>query len=146
MLRGEAWQKSDLGGAGAIEGVGLQDVSAGLQELGVDVGNDIRAGDDQQVVVAPQLMRVLLVPVTPEVLLSQPEAAAHESVPYANPQQELWWKRLRTLYAELAFKQDTCVSNKLSKRMKYIVDAIDIIKQSMLKAAGNMNAMELQIL
>ncbi len=68
-------QQSDLGGAGAIEGVGLQDVSAGLQKLGVDVGDDVRAGDDQQVVVAPQLMRVLLVAITPEVLLSQPEAS-----------------------------------------------------------------------
>ena len=73
-----AWE-CDLGGAGAIEGVGLQDVSAGLQELIVNVGNDIRAGDDQQVVVAPQLMRVLLVAVAPEVLLSQPETAAHET-------------------------------------------------------------------
>ena len=44
----------------------------------MDVSNDIRSGDDQQVVVAPQLMRVLLVPITPEVLLSQPEAA-HET-------------------------------------------------------------------
>ncbi len=87
MLRGEAWQKSDLGGAGAIEGVGLQDVSAGLQELSVDVSNDIRAGDDQQVVVPPQLMRVLLVPITPEVLLTQPEPP-HESVLYADRQQE----------------------------------------------------------
>jgi len=45
----------------------------------VDVGNDIRAGDDQQVIVAPQLMRVLLVAIAPEVLLSQSEAAAHET-------------------------------------------------------------------
>ncbi|KAA6426367.1 MAG: hypothetical protein FRX49_03478 [Trebouxia sp. A1-2] len=35
----------------------LIDVSASLQELIVDVGDDIRAGDDQQVIVAPQLMR-----------------------------------------------------------------------------------------
>jgi len=115
MLRGEAMQKSDLGGAGAIEGVGLQDVSAGLQELGVDVGDDIRACDDQQVIVAPQLMRVLLVPITPEVLLTQPEAA-HEFVPYTDPQQKVWWKRLRSLYTGLAFRQDTCVLNMLSKR------------------------------
>ena len=46
----------DLGGAGAIEGVSLQDVSTGGQELIVDVSNDIRAGDDQQVIVASQLM------------------------------------------------------------------------------------------
>ncbi len=45
----------------------------------MDVSNDIRAGDDQQVIVAPQLMRVLLVAIAPEVLLSQPEAAAHET-------------------------------------------------------------------
>jgi len=69
---------TDLGGASAIEGVGLQNVSASLQELGVDVSNDVRAGDDQQIVVAPQLVRVLLVPITPEVLLTQPEPAPHE--------------------------------------------------------------------
>ena len=64
--------KADLGGAGAIEGVGLQDVGTRLQELIVDVSDDIRAGDDQQVVVAPQLMGMGLVPLPPEVLLSQP--------------------------------------------------------------------------
>ncbi len=95
MLRGGALQVSDLGGTGAIEGVGLQDVSAGLQELGVDVGDDVRAGDDQQVVVAPQLMRVLLVAITPEVLLSQPKAAAHEVVPYAGPKQKSGGKGLQ---------------------------------------------------
>jgi len=143
-VRCEASQQSDLGGAGAIEGVSLQDVSAGLQELGVDVSNDIRAGDDQQVIVAPQLMRVLLVAITPEVLFSQPEAA-HESMSYADPQQEVWWKGLRTLYAGLAFRQDTCVSNKLSKRIKYVSAAVNIFKQRKLQAAGNMIVMKLQI-
>ena len=64
----------NLGGASAIEGVGLQDVSTSCQELIVDVSNDIRAGDDQQVIVAPQLMGMRLVPLPSEVLLSQPAA------------------------------------------------------------------------
>ena len=64
-----------LGGAGAIEGVGLQDVSPSFQELVVDASNDVGAGDDQQVVVALQLIRMALVPITPEVLLTQPTAA-----------------------------------------------------------------------
>ena len=68
--------KADLGGAGAVEGVGLQDVGTSLQELIVDVSDDVRAGDDQQVVVAPQLMGMGLVPLPPEVLLSQPAAVA----------------------------------------------------------------------
>ena len=61
-----------LGGAGAVEGVGLQDVGPGCQELVVDAGNDVGAGDDQQVVVALQLIGVALVPLPPEILLTQP--------------------------------------------------------------------------
>ena len=62
-----------LRGAGAIECVGFQNVSTSSQELIVDVCDDVRAGDDQQVIVALQLMRMALVAVTPEVLLCQPE-------------------------------------------------------------------------
>ena len=38
----------------------------------MDVGNDIRAGDNQKVIVAPELMMVALVSLTPEVVLCQP--------------------------------------------------------------------------
>ena len=38
----------------------------------MDASNDVGAGDDQQVVVALQLIRMALVPITPEVLLTQP--------------------------------------------------------------------------
>ena len=62
---------ADLGGASAVEGVGLQDVGPSFQELVVDTSNDVGAGDDQQVVVALQLIRVALVPIPPEVLLTQ---------------------------------------------------------------------------
>ena len=61
-----------LGGAGAVEGVGLQDVSPSFQELIVDASNDVGAGDDQQVIVALQLIRMALVTIPPEVLLTQP--------------------------------------------------------------------------
>ena len=64
-----------LGGTGSIEGVGLQDVGPSFQELIVDTSNDVGAGDDQQVVVALELIRVALVLITPEVLLVQPAAA-----------------------------------------------------------------------
>ena len=61
-----------LGGAGAVEGVGLQDVSPRFKELVVDGSNDVGAGDDQQVIVALQLIRMALVPIPPKVLLTQP--------------------------------------------------------------------------
>ena len=77
--------------------------------------------------------------------LSQPETACRV-VPYADPEQEVWWTGLRTLYAGLAFRQDTHVPNKLSKRTKYAVDTVNIFKQMMLQAAGNMNAIQVQIL
>ena len=64
-----------LGGAGAIEGVGLQDVSPSFQELIVDASNDVRASDDQQIIIALQLIRMALVPIPPEVLLTQPTEA-----------------------------------------------------------------------
>ena len=64
-----------LGGAGAIEGVGLQDVGPSCQKLVVDAGNDVGPSDDQQVVVALQLIRMALVPIPPEVLLTQPTEA-----------------------------------------------------------------------
>ena len=66
-----------LRGAGAIEGVGLQNVGTSCQELIVDVSNDIWAGDDQQVIVALQLIRMALVPLSPEVLLTQPAHARY---------------------------------------------------------------------
>ena len=66
------YQPSDLRCASTIESVGFQDVSASFQELVVNVSNDIRAGDHQQIIIAPQLMMVILVSLTPEVLLSQP--------------------------------------------------------------------------
>ena len=64
-----------LRSAGAIEGVGFQNVSTSFQELIVNASNDIRAGDDQQVIVALQLMRMGLVAITSEVLLRQPAIA-----------------------------------------------------------------------
>ena len=66
-----AWG-ADLGGAGAIEGVSLQDVSSSFQELIVDASNDVGAGDDQQVIIALQLIRMALVAIPSEVLLAQP--------------------------------------------------------------------------
>ena len=68
---------ADLRGAGAIEGVGLQDVSPSLQKLVVNVRDDVRAGDDQQIVVAPQLMGMILVAIPSEVLLCQPAWHPH---------------------------------------------------------------------
>ena len=63
---------SHLGCAGAVEGVSFQNVSSSLQELIVNVCNDVRAGDDQQIIVAPELMMVILIPITPEILFCQP--------------------------------------------------------------------------
>ena len=68
-------RSANLGGAGAVEGVGLQDVGPSFQELVVDASNDVGAGDDQQVIVALQLIRMALVPITPKVLLTQPVRA-----------------------------------------------------------------------
>jgi hypothetical protein len=51
-----------LADAGTVEGVGLNDVSASLQVLQVDALNDIWPGDDQDVVVALELVAVVLVP------------------------------------------------------------------------------------
>ena len=69
---GKPGKPIDLRGAGAIEGVGLQDVSSSLQELIVDVRDDIRAGDDQQIIVAPQLVGVVPVALSSKILLCQP--------------------------------------------------------------------------
>ena len=81
QLSEEKWG-ADLGGSGAVEGVGLQNVGPGCQELVVDAGNDAGAGDDQQVVVALQLIGVALEPGPPEVLLTQPvEYASQPELP-----------------------------------------------------------------
>ncbi len=69
-----------LGGAGAVEGVSLQNVSTSLQEVIVDVSNDIRASYDQQVVVASQFIRMTLVTFSSEVLLCQPDGHEHVSL------------------------------------------------------------------
>ena len=61
-----------LGGAGAIEGVGLQNISTSFQEIVMDVSNDIRTCNDQQIIVALQFVRVGLVALASEILLSQP--------------------------------------------------------------------------
>ncbi len=42
---------------GGVEGVGLDDVGAGLEVLAVDAGDDLRLGERQQVVVALQVAR-----------------------------------------------------------------------------------------
>ena len=60
-----------LGDAGAVEGVGLDDVGAGLQISQVDGLNNVRACNDQQVIVALQLVAVGFEALTPEVLLLQ---------------------------------------------------------------------------
>ena len=41
------------------EGVGLDDVGAGLEILAVDAADDVGAGQHQQVVVAAQILRVI---------------------------------------------------------------------------------------
>ncbi len=87
----------------------------------MDVSDDVRAGDDQQVVIAPQLMRVLLVAITPEVLLSQPESAAYETQlhchHYQHPVHYLkqggpWQRQVlphdRTHASRLTFKPTIC--------------------------------------
>ncbi len=68
-----------LRSAGPIEGVGFKNVSTSLQELSVDVSNDVWACVDQQVIVAPELMRVRFIAIPSEVLFSQPAAAGHAS-------------------------------------------------------------------
>lgn len=59
------------GDGGAVERVGFNDVSAGLQVGSVDLCNDVGPGDHKQVVVALELSVVALVAVTAEVSLLQ---------------------------------------------------------------------------
>ena len=47
-----------LGNGRCAEGVGLDDVGAGLQVLLVDVANDVRSRQHEQVVVAPEVDRM----------------------------------------------------------------------------------------
>jgi len=62
-----------LGGAGAIEGVGLQNISTSYEEVIMDISNDIRTRDDQKIIIAPQFIRMILVTIAPEVLFCQPD-------------------------------------------------------------------------
>jgi hypothetical protein len=48
-----------LGNAGRVEGVGFDDVGAGLQIVTVNCLDDLRPGEQQQVVVAFQIVRMV---------------------------------------------------------------------------------------
>ncbi len=65
------------GHPGGGEGVGLQDVGAGLQVRPVDGPDDVRAGDPQEVVVPLQRLRVVGPPLAAEVRLIQLVALDH---------------------------------------------------------------------
>jgi hypothetical protein len=45
-----------LRNAGAVEGVGLDDVRARVQVLGVNVSHHVRPGEHQHIVVAPEIV------------------------------------------------------------------------------------------
>jgi len=61
----------------AVEGVGLEDVGAGVEVGAVDVPDDGRLGDDEQVVVALELPGVILEAFAAVVLLLQLELLDH---------------------------------------------------------------------
>jgi hypothetical protein len=62
-----------LADAGAVEGVGLDDIRAALQVRGVDLGNHVWPSDHEHIVVALELVAVLRVALAAEVLLLQLE-------------------------------------------------------------------------
>jgi len=66
-----------LGDGVGVEGVGLDDVAARGQVLGVDVGDDLRLGQHEEVVVAAQLLVVVREPLAAVVGLRRPVALDH---------------------------------------------------------------------
>jgi hypothetical protein len=77
-----------LGGSIAGEGVGLDDVRAGVQIRGVDGANDLRPGEREQVAVALQLARPVGEALAPPVRLAQVvglDHGAHRPVEQEDP-------------------------------------------------------------
>ena len=60
-----------LAEAGGVECVGFDEVGAGLVILPVDVADDVRSGEYQQVVVAAQFVRMLAQALAAEIVLAQ---------------------------------------------------------------------------
>ncbi len=68
-----------------VEGVGLDDVGAGLEVLGVDLANHLRTRQREEVVVAPQFARGVEEALAAEIRLREPVALdgrAHRAVQY----------------------------------------------------------------
>ena len=67
----------DLGDSGGAEGVGLDDIRTGLEVGLVDVADDLRLGERQQIVVALQVARPVLEAFPPVAVLVQLVALDH---------------------------------------------------------------------
>src|SRR5205807_10607389 len=61
----------------AVERVGFDDVGAGLEVLVMDRGDRIGPREDQEIVVAAQILRVPREPLAAEIRFRQPEALDH---------------------------------------------------------------------
>ena len=71
LVRHVLEQVVGLGDRRAAERIGLDDVGAGREILAVDLVDDVRTGEDQQVVVALEVLRVVPEPFAAEVRLRE---------------------------------------------------------------------------